>query len=139
MKKQLSMFKIGQVYQRSRLHDEFGGNRQGGIANSAKYPIIFIFTGSSGEKHGYTDEWDDENFFHYSGEGQHGDMTFTKGNLSIRDHIKNGKSIYLFQFESKAQWKYIDELELVDYYYYDTPCKWQITMYIFSQLGMYRF
>lgn len=115
------MFKIGQIYRRRELHQEYGGQEQGGISTPANNPIIFIFSGSSGEQHGYSDGWDEENYFNYSGEGQKGDMKFTKGNLAIRDHVKNGKSIYLFEFESKGLWKYIDQLELVDYSYHDTP------------------
>ena len=115
------MFEIGKVYKRSELHDLYGGNRQGGIANSANHPFIFIFSRSTGIHHGYADEWDDENYYHYSGEGQHGNMTFTKGNLSLRDHVKNRKKIYLFKFEKKSYWKFIDELVLVDYYYHETP------------------
>lgn len=49
------MFKIGKIYQRSILHDNFGGNRQGGIANCANYPYIFLFTAKAGEQHGYED------------------------------------------------------------------------------------
>ncbi len=115
------MFEINKIYRRSELHDTYGGNRQGGISNCANYPIIFIFTGASGEQHGYEDGWDEDNYFNYTGEGQSGDMQFTKGNLAIRDHIKNGKSIHLFEFHSRALWKHIDELELVDYDYFDTP------------------
>lgn len=47
------MFKIGKIYKRSKLHDSYGGNRQSGISNCANYPRIFIFTGKSGEQHGY--------------------------------------------------------------------------------------
>lgn len=38
-----------------------------------------------------------EGVFNYTGEGQEGDMKMTKGNLAIRDHQKNRKSIYLFE------------------------------------------
>ena len=46
------MFEINKLYRRSELHDQYGGNRQGGIANCANHPIIFIFTGKSGKGHG---------------------------------------------------------------------------------------
>ncbi|MBV6440931.1 MAG: hypothetical protein EPGJADBJ_02607 [Saprospiraceae bacterium] len=39
-------------------------------------------------------------------------MKFTKGNLALRDHIKNQKRVFLFTFYKKGAWKYITELEL---------------------------
>lgn len=89
------MFKIDKIYKRSHLHDQYGGNRQGGIANCAKHPFIFIFTGKTGEQYGYEDGWDEDNFFHYTGEGQKGDMTFTKGNMAILKHQENEKQVFL--------------------------------------------
>jgi 5-methylcytosine-specific restriction protein A len=49
------------------IHDEYGGNRQGGIAPSAKAPYIFIFSGKSGAQYGYKDGWDNQNIFSYTG------------------------------------------------------------------------
>jgi len=37
------MFEKGNLYIRRELHDKYGGNRQGGISNCAKYPFIFVF------------------------------------------------------------------------------------------------
>ncbi len=112
------MFTPNKTYKRSTLHDKYGGNRQGGIANCAKHPMILIFTGKAGEQHGYEDGWDSDNFFHYTGEGQVGDMTFTKGNKALLEHEKNGKAVYLFESQNKGLWRYIDELQLVDYDYF---------------------
>ena len=78
-----------QLYKRSLIHDEFGGNRQGGISPSAKVPYIFIFSGKSGAQYGYEDGWDNHNIFSYTGEGQEGDMQFIKGNLALKDHINS--------------------------------------------------
>ena len=99
----------GQEYnRRADLHGQFGGGRQSGISPCAEYPIIFIFTGSSGEKHGYADRFDPENGrFYYSGEGQKGDMEFTKGNKALRDHIINKKHVLLFENMKNGQQQYI--------------------------------
>ena len=52
--------------------------RQSGISPSASHP--FIFSGSTGEAYGYEDGWQQaEQTFLYSGEGQLGDMNFTRG------------------------------------------------------------
>lgn len=109
------------LYKRKELHNEFGGNRQSGICPSSEYPIIFIFSGNSGGKYGYEDGWDNENFFRYSGEGQIGDMEFTRGNKSILNHKEDGKNIYLFEKTTESgYWKFIDELVYVSYDYYPT-------------------
>ncbi len=104
----------GQVYKRSAIHDEYGGNRQGGITPSSSVPYIFIFTGSGGAQHGYKDQWENKNIFSYTGEGQVGDMKFTRGNLALRDHIANGKRIFLFEYIQKGFVRFITELVYYD-------------------------
>ena len=108
-------------YRRLDLHERYGGRRQSGISHCPNYPIIFIFSFVTGEQHGYEDGWDKDDYFWYSGEGQIGDMKFTGGNKSILDHQINGKNIYLFEkTRQSGMWKFIDELKLVNYEYYDT-------------------
>ena len=110
-----------QLYKRSEIHDQYGGNRQGGISPSAKFPFIFIFSGKSGAQYGYKDGWDNPNIFSYTGEGQIGDMKFIKGNLALRDHITNGKRVFLFEYERSGFVKFISELEYFDVDYFETP------------------
>jgi hypothetical protein len=109
-----------QIYKRSDIHDQNGGNRQGGISPSAKFPYIFIFSGKSGEQYGYKDGWDNPNIFSYTGEGQIGDMKFVKGNLALKDHINNGKRVFLFEYERKGYVRFVSELEFYDSDYFDT-------------------
>ncbi|MNF40660.1 hypothetical protein D3C84_216690 [compost metagenome] len=97
-------FVIGQVYDRqTEIHDLFGGNRQSGISASAESPAIFIFTGDTGEQYGYTDKRDVNGVFAYTGEGQTGDMTLTKGNLAILEHAVKGKALHIFELLGKSQ------------------------------------
>jgi 5-methylcytosine-specific restriction protein A len=112
-----------QTYKRSTIHDQFGGNRQGGIAPSAQFPYIFIFSGKSGSQYGYKDGWDNPNVFTYTGEGQVGDMRFTKGNLALREHGNTGKRIFLFEYERSGFVKFISELEFYDAGYEETKDK----------------
>ncbi|MTI10172.1 HNH endonuclease [Curvivirga aplysinae] len=93
----------GKQYRRKEIHNEFGGSRQGGIANCAAHPFIFIFTGKSGSEFGYDDHWDDDGQFIYCGEGQTGDMKFQRGNLAIRDHAQLGKDIHVFETLGKSK------------------------------------
>ncbi len=105
---------------RADIHALYGGNWQSGICPSANYPYIFIFSGNSGHQHGYKDGWDNPNVFTYTGEGQAGDMKFTKGNLALRDHLQNGKRVFLFESESKGFVKFIGEVEFFDADYFET-------------------
>jgi 5-methylcytosine-specific restriction protein A len=98
------MFVEGELYsRRNDIHERFDGQRQGGISTPANHPFVFIFTGKSGEQHGYEDGWKDEGVFLYTGEGQEGDMRFIKGNAAIRDHAQNGKDLLLFEALGKGR------------------------------------
>lgn len=108
-------FIVGQVYKRSQIHDLYGGNRQGGISVSAKYPYILIFSLQTGHQHGYKDRWENQDIFSYTGEGQIGDMQFVRGNLSLRNHLNLGKRIFLFTEDKRSYVKFEAELELIDY------------------------
>ena len=110
-----------QLYKRSLIHDEYGGNRQGGISPSAKVPFIFIFSGKSGTQYGYQDWWDNNNIFTYTGEGQIGDMQFIRGNLALKEHHNNGKRVFLFEIEGGGMVKFISEMEFYDADYFETP------------------
>lgn len=99
------MFIVGEKYNRARdIHDQYGGTRQSGISPSKSYPLIFLFTGDSGESYGYEDGWQqDEGVFLYTGQGQVGDMEFKRGNKAIRDHIADGKQLFLFNAIGKGK------------------------------------
>lgn len=98
-------FEHGAVYDRkTEIHGPFGGSHQSGIAPSSTFPAIFIFTGDTGERHGYADKWENgETTCLYTGEGQIGPMTLTKGNLAIAEHARTGKSLHLFQSMAKGK------------------------------------
>lgn len=98
----------------------YGGNRQGGICPSAKFPFIFIFTGSTGLQHGYKDEWLNEDVFSYTGEGKIGNMEFTRGNLALRDHLSTGKKVFLFEYVARGMVKFISQLQFLDSDYFET-------------------
>ncbi len=98
-----------------------GGNRQGGISSSAKFPYIFIFSGESGHQHGYKDQWENKNIFSYTGEGQINDMKFIRGNLALKDHINKGKRVFLFLTTLKSFVKFEAELTLQDIDFFEGP------------------
>lgn len=110
-------FSLGKVYdRRTDIHHPFGGSYQSGIAPSSKARAIFIFTGDSGEQYGYTDHRDERGVFFYSGEGQAGDMTFTRGNLAILNHVKDGRALHLFKSLGKGKGQeYLGEHAYVDH------------------------
>ena len=96
------IFHEGLIYRRTTdIHQRYGGQRQGGISTPASYPFIFLFTGETGDSYGYRDGWGTDGVFHYTGEGQIGDMQFLRGNKAIRDHAVNGRDLLLFQAEKQ--------------------------------------
>jgi 5-methylcytosine-specific restriction enzyme A len=131
-----------QIYhRRNDIHAVFGGNWQSGISTSASSPYIFIFTGKSGHQHGYKDGWDNPNVFSYTGEGQVGDMKFTKGNLALKDHTSNNKRVFLFEQVSKGFVKFISEVEIIESDYFETHDRDGITRlgirFFFKRAGIF--
>jgi 5-methylcytosine-specific restriction protein A len=108
-------FTSGAVYDRkTEINGPFGGSRQSGIAASAAYPAIFLFTGDSGEQYGYADHWEEGAYF-YTGEGQRGPMTLTRGNRAIADHAEDGRALYLFKSLGKGNgYAYVGEFSCAD-------------------------
>jgi predicted RNA-binding protein with PUA-like domain len=88
----------GDRIRRTELHDQYGGSGQSGISPSRTTPNILVFTDPrSGERHGYLDRWAADDSFHYTGEGQRGNQTMTRGNLAILNHDKDGRALRVFQ------------------------------------------
>jgi hypothetical protein len=105
---------------RTEIHGVYGGNPQSGISPTKNYPYIFIFSGKTGKQYGYEDGWDNKNIFTYTGEGQVGDMEFTRGNLALKDHMQNGKRVFLFEYVRKGFVKFVSEVEVFDADYFET-------------------
>lgn len=110
------MFTRGKTYRRSKLHDQYGGNRQTGISPLSNHPFILIFSGEQGEQYGYKDGWNSDGVFLYTGEGRYGDMEFVRGNKAIRDHLEDGRDLHLFQFMEQGLWRYIDQMICIGYF-----------------------
>ncbi len=109
-------FVVGGVYDRTRdIHDRYGGQRQYGISTPSGSPYIFLFSGSSGSRHGYFDYYDEDGVFHYFGEGQIGDMRMERGNLAIRNHLKTGKHLLVFKSLGGGRQRFIGEFVYEDH------------------------
>ncbi|HBD19798.1 MAG TPA: hypothetical protein DC063_06790 [Arenimonas sp.] len=107
-------FEIGGLYsRRDDIHGRFNGQRQGGISTPSEHPYIFAFTGEVGHSHGYHDFWDTDGYFHYFGEGQSGDMTYTGGNRAILRHDVDGKRLFVFQMMGHGRpYRFLGEFKL---------------------------
>ena len=99
-----------EIYKRSHIQDQYGGQRQGGISTPKSIPAIFLFTGDQGEIYGYRDSWTSDGLFQLTGEGQRGNMQFIRGNKAIRDHAENGKDLYLFQYVRSGYVRYLGQV-----------------------------
>ena len=109
------MFVKGKSYFRRDLHARYGGQEQTGISTPSDYPLIFLFTSKKGEKYGYHDGWTKEGVFLFFGEGQSGNMSFTRGNKALRDHIKDGKDVCLFAYIDRGVVRFVDQMLYVGY------------------------
>jgi hypothetical protein len=106
--------KPGQQILRKTLHQQFGGQWQGGISPSAQTPNIFIFYDpETGEQHGYYDNWQADGCLHYTGEGQRGDQEMKAGNAAIYHHKNDGRSLRIFR-GARGAVTYEGEFELDD-------------------------
>lgn len=115
-------FEVGQVYNRRRdLHEQYGGQRQGGMSTPSAYPVIFLFTGEGGAEHGYRDEFKPDGTYHYTGEGQRGDMTFVRANRALRDHQTDGKRVHLFEALGDGNVRYIGEATYLGHHHEERP------------------
>lgn len=116
-------FVVGETYERrSDINEPYGGSRQSGISPSSRTRAIFLFTGDTGEQYGYRDAFDADGVFSYTGEGQVGDMQFTKGNLSITNHARDGRALHVFESLGKGKGqKYIGEFTYVNHSYRRGP------------------
>ena len=90
-------FDVGEYYNRWELHDIYGGQRYGGISTPKDHPLLFVFTGDSGEDFGYEDEFREDGTFLYTGEGTEGDMEMADGNAAIRYHQQEDEDLHLFE------------------------------------------
>lgn len=115
------MFTKGQIYRRRDLHAVFGGQEQGGISTPSNHKVVFLFTAGRGKDHGYIDNWTADGVFHYTGEGQLGDMSFLRGNKAIRDHLEDGKELHLFRQTTPGFVEYIGRMECQGYHLQDGP------------------
>lgn len=115
-------FEVGQIYNRQcGLHDQYGGQRQSGMSTPKDYPVIFLFTSEGGAEHGYRDEFKPDGTYHYTGEGQHGDMEFARSNRALRDHQSEGKRVHLFEALGAGDVRYIGEVTYLGHHYEERP------------------
>ena len=117
----LPRFEEDETYERQKLHDQYGGRRYSGIVPSAQYPLVFLFTGSAGEEHGYRDEFRDDGTVIYTGEGQEGDMTYDGGNKAIGDHQDEERELHLFENAESGMARYIGQYECADWFREELP------------------
>ena len=87
----------GETIRRTKLNEEYGGRRQGGISPSRQTDNVFLITAPEGEKYGYIyDGKGNDGFYYYTGEGQQG--------RSHHDGNRGRRIIELAHEEKDDQW-----------------------------------
>ena len=107
-------FQPGNIYKRRDLHAVWGGQQQGGISTPAGADYALLFTGESGNKYGYRDEWRDSETYDYCGEGQEGDQELVRGNWTIADR---SPEIHLFKETKDGFVEYVHQMYYADHDY----------------------
>lgn len=112
-------FEKGKEYLRKKIHDSYSGQRQGGISTPKDHPIILLFDTSRGAEYGYRDGFTNEGIYEWTGEGQTGVMTISRGNRAILTHVESNKQIHLFK-ETRPGWvKYVGEMVSLGYFLFN--------------------
>jgi len=81
---------------RKELHDRYGGQRRFGIAPCRGSANVLLFTAEHAWPQ-YENTWAEDGTFHYTGEAHVGNEIFDGCNGYIRDHVKRGKALRLFE------------------------------------------
>ncbi|MFH1723241.1 MAG: HNH endonuclease [Elusimicrobiota bacterium] len=112
-RKAMIPFAPGKEYVRREVHHALGGQAQYGISTPARHPVILLFSGPSGGKHGWFDRWTEDGFYLFAGEGQKGEAGLAKGNLAVENHWKDGKDLHLFEQLGRGRVKYVGQMAFV--------------------------
>ncbi len=102
---------------RKELHEQVGGSVQGGICPTASGHILLFSDPEHGEEFGYFDGWEGDTYLYY-GQGQDGDMEFSRNNKSLLNHKAEGKRVQLFK-GAKGEVVYEGQFELDELRPYD--------------------
>lgn len=106
----------GKTYRRLDIHANVGGQQQGGISTPGGHPMILLFTGDQGSLYGYSDGFQADGTFWYTGEGQVGDMEMIRGNRAIQRHQESGKALHLFEYIARATVQYVGQASYISHH-----------------------
>lgn len=84
-------------------------------------PAIFLFTGIADNQYGYVDQFSDNGLFWYSGEGMTGDMEFKRSNHALRNHIHDGRSVFLFEVLGKGEVRFMSRVQYTGHHFEQRP------------------
>lgn len=103
-------FVPGHKYFRWDLHNYFGGQHQGGISTPPQHSIIFLFSNTQERGFECISPGKAGPVYHYIGEGETGDMTLSRGNLSVVSHVRRKKDLHLFEEIGYGWVRYIGQM-----------------------------
>jgi len=104
----------GQRLTRPQIHALYGGRPHPRISPCKSISTNILLFSEPEPYPGCFNGWDDNNRFHFHGEGTEGDQEFRQGNLVIRDHVADGdRPLRLFvPVQGAEEWEYIDRFRL---------------------------
>ena len=118
---------LGCVYRRKDLHDRFGGNRMTGISPSKQEPCVLLFHTEEPSQQFYSDGFDKDGVYWYSGEGVTGNMNWTAANRAVRDHEADGRDLLLFERVQRKDglWRFSHAMHYIGHRIEQRPDKTQ--------------
>lgn len=109
-------FERGKIYNREDLREAFGGSFMGGM-NICKRTNTLVLISKHTNNRIYEDGFRDNKII-YTGEGQKGDQTLTKGNKKLYYAARDNVPVHLFVVFKNTQYTYYGLVQLVDDIYY---------------------
>lgn len=100
----------GAVLSNQELTEHFKVGNMGGMRRSRVLNCLVLI--SDPYKALYEDRWHGD-IFHYAGEGQKGEQSFTRQNKTLRDARQLGIPVYLFEVFEPKQYTFIGQVEVV--------------------------
>lgn len=112
----------GKIYsRRADLLRHFGGQQQGGIVTPRAAQVVLLFSSPSGLSYGYHDTFQEDGTYWYTGEGQRGEMTMTRGNLAILEHEQRGRVLELFEQVHRGHVRYQGQARYLRHHHEPRP------------------
>ena len=114
-------FERGEIYQRSAIHDRFGGNRRTGICPSRRSNVVFCFNTGRRDELGYLNEYNEDGSLSFFGRGLSGDQAMKGDNEVLRRHASAGMDLLVFDAVGNGKVRFSGPFSYVRHHHEQVP------------------